>query len=118
MSTFTHEQIIAHVTAWYGRIHPERVLPDMRSEAEMNKRVMEIALTALKATAPVTIPPHVLDAMSEMCDGGFDAQGIWDLCRQEFALAALNEPQQCAHVNMDCDDGQARCLGCGKFWEV
>lgn len=30
---------------------------------------------------PNDIPPHVLDAMSDMCDGGFDAQGIWDLCR-------------------------------------
>lgn len=49
----------------------------------MNKHILEIALAAL--VVPSDIPPHVLDAMSDMCDGGFDAQGIWDLCRESTA---------------------------------
>jgi len=48
----------------------------------MNKREMEIALASL--TVPEDIPPHVLDAMSDMCDAGFYAQGIWDLCRKSI----------------------------------
>lgn len=33
------------------------------------------------ADVPDDIPRHVLDKMSDMCDGGFDGQGIWDLCK-------------------------------------
>lgn len=33
------------------------------------------------ADVPDDIPRPVLDRMSDMCDGGFDAQGIWDLCK-------------------------------------
>ena len=37
----------------------------------------------------------------------------------EIALAALTaEPAKCGHVNLDCDDGKAVCLSCGKVWEV
>ncbi|HEC6392612.1 TPA: hypothetical protein ACIBXF_002491 [Salmonella enterica subsp. enterica serovar Mississippi] len=37
----------------------------------------------------------------------------------EIALAALTaEPAKCGNVNMDCDDGKAVCLSCGKVWEV
>lgn len=37
----------------------------------------------------------------------------------EIVLAALTaEPAKCGHVNMDCDDGKAVCLSCGKVWEV
>ncbi|MEC5643575.1 hypothetical protein [Citrobacter koseri] len=40
-----------------------------------------------------------------------------DLAR--IALAALTaEPAKCGHVNLDCDDGKAVCLSCGKVWEV
>jgi hypothetical protein len=51
-------------------------------------KALEIALASL--TAPDDIPPHVLDSMSDMCDGGFDAQGIWDLCR-----ASIMPPTPC-----------------------
>lgn len=37
----------------------------------------------------------------------------------EIALAALTaEPAKCGHVNLDCDEGKAVCLSCGKVWEV
>lgn len=36
-----------------------------------------------------------------------------------IALASLTaEPAKCGHVNLDCDDGKAVCLSCGKVWEV
>lgn len=52
-----------------------------------------IKLYAEPQTVALTddIPPHVLDAISDMCDGGFDAQGIWDLCRAAM-LNASQEP--------------------------
>lgn len=59
--------------------------------AAKNLALAEIALAAL--TAPDDIPPPVLDAMSDMCDAGFDAQGIWDLCKAE--ITGENEPQPC-----------------------
>lgn len=83
MMEFTKQQLITHVTAKAARIKPDSQANDSRrNEALMNKRVLEIALAAL--TAPDYIPPHVLDAMSDMCDGGFNAQGIWDLCRESI----------------------------------
>ena len=34
-------------------------------------------------------------------------------------LAVLTaEPAKCGHINLDCDDGKAVCLHCGKTWEV
>ncbi|MEG6190725.1 hypothetical protein [Enterobacter kobei] len=34
-------------------------------------------------------------------------------------LAVLTaEPAKCVHINLDCDDGKAVCLDCGKTWEV
>lgn len=37
----------------------------------------------------------------------------------EIALKALTaEPAKCGHINLDCDDGKAVCLSCGKVWEV
>lgn len=37
----------------------------------------------------------------------------------EIALDVLTaEPAKCGHVNLDCDDGKAVCLSCGKVWEV
>lgn len=42
-----------------------------------------------------------------------------DLRLAEITLAALTaEPAKCGHVNLDCDDGKAVCLSCGKVWEV
>lgn len=36
-----------------------------------------------------------------------------------IALASLTaEPAKCGHENLDCDDGKAVCLSCGKVWEV
>lgn len=34
-------------------------------------------------------------------------------------LAVLTaEPAKRGHINLDCDDGKAVCLHCGKTWEV
>lgn len=75
---FTKEQLIAHITPKLARIKPDSQVNDnLRNEALMNKRVLEIALAALTA-----------------------------------------EPAKCGHVNLDCDDGKAVCLSCGKVWEV
>lgn len=62
-----------------GMVRAWDYLNDDAAPPEVVKRLAEIALALL--TVPDDIPPHVLDAMSEMCDAGFDAQGIWDLCR-------------------------------------
>lgn len=86
---FTKEQLIEHIAPKAARIKPDsQVSEKLRNEALMNKRVFEIALAVL--TAPDYVPPHVQDAMRDMCDGGFDAQGIWDLCRE-----AIMPPAPC-----------------------
>ena len=37
----------------------------------------------------------------------------------EIAMAALTaESEKCGHINLDCDDGKAVCLHCGKTWEI
>ena len=50
MSTITKEQLIAHITPKLARIKPHKQVNDnLRNEALMNKRVLEIALAALTA---------------------------------------------------------------------
>lgn len=55
------------------------------------RRVIKLYAEPQTVALPDDIPPHVLDAISDMCDGGFDAQGIWDLCRAAM-LNASQEP--------------------------
>lgn len=102
---FTKEQLIAHITTKAARIKPDMQRNNsLRIEALMNKRELEIALASL--TVPDDIPPHVLDAMSDMCDAGFDAQGIWDLCRKSILPS---EPcPRCGTVS-DRPDGAHYC---------
>ncbi|RAP71270.1 hypothetical protein ACZ87_01917 [Candidatus Erwinia dacicola] len=72
---FTKEQLIAHIAAKASRIKPDLQVNDsLRIEALMNKRVLEIALASL--TVPDDIPPHVLDAMSDMCDAGYHTASV------------------------------------------
>ena len=97
MMEFTKEQLIAHITAKAARIKPDMQINNtLRIEALMNKRELEIALASL--TVPDAIPPHVLDAMSDMCDAGFDAQGIWDLCRK-----SILPPEPCPRCGIVSD---------------
>ncbi|WP_142971395.1 hypothetical protein [Enterobacter hormaechei] len=50
---------------------------------------------------------------------GLDEDESNTLAALRIALAALTaEPAKCGHVNVDCDDGKALCLSCGKVWEV
>jgi len=105
MMEFTKEQLIAHITAKAARIKPDMLINyTLRIEALMNKRELEIALASL--TVPDAIPPHVLDAMSDMCDAGFDAQGIWDLCRK-----SILPPEPCPRCGIVSDrpDGAHYC---------
>ncbi|WP_421637174.1 hypothetical protein [Enterobacter ludwigii] len=105
MKEYTKEQLIEHITVKAGRIKPNRQVNDnLRTEALMNKRTLEIALASL--TVPDDIPSHVLDAMSDMCDAGFDAQGIWDLCRK-----AILPPEPCPRCGKVSDrpDGAHYC---------
>lgn len=105
MMEVTKKQLIAHITEKVGRIKPDSQVNDnLRNEALMNKRTLEIALASL--TAPDDIPPHVLDAMSDMCDAGFDAQGIWDLCRK-----SILPPEPCPRCGTVSDrpDGAHYC---------
>jgi len=75
---FTKEQLIEltreDVEFWRER---DELIPSMQTA--MRLRQAEIALAVL--TAPDDIPRPVLDSMSDKCDAGFDAQGIWDLCK-------------------------------------
>lgn len=103
--TFTKEQLIAHITPKMARIKPDSQVNDnLRNEALMNKRVFEIALAVL--SAPDYIPPHVEDTMGDMCDGGFNAQGIWDLCRE-----SIMPPEPCPRCGTKSDrpDGMHYC---------
>jgi hypothetical protein len=79
---FTKEQLIDRINEALlcvrNCITPDNELQTLKKTVA----IYEIALAAL--TAPDYIPPHILDTMSDMCDGGFDAQGIWDLCRESF----------------------------------
>ncbi|HCR1912116.1 hypothetical protein PO360_21605 [Enterobacter ludwigii] len=105
MMEFTKEQLIAHITTKAARIKPDMQRNNsLRIEALMNKRELEIALASL--TVPDDIPPHVLDAMSDMCDAGFDAQGIWDLCRK-----SILPPEPCPRCGTVSDrpDGAHYC---------
>ncbi|EMV7411142.1 hypothetical protein AADQ46_004714 [Enterobacter soli] len=105
MMEFTKEQLIAYITTKAARIKPDMQRNiSLRIEALMNKRELEIALASL--TVPDDIPPHVLDAMSDMCDGGFDAQGIWDLCRK-----SILPPEPCPRCGTVSDrpDGAHYC---------
>ncbi|MDE4745132.1 hypothetical protein ABK814_18390 [Enterobacter hormaechei] len=105
MMEFTKEQLIAHIAAKAARIKPDSQVNDsLRIEALMNKRELEIALASL--TAPDDIPLHVLDAMSGMCDAGFNAQGIWDLCRK-----SILPPEPCPRCGIVSDrpDGAHYC---------
>ncbi|HCR0902812.1 hypothetical protein [Enterobacter cloacae complex sp. 2023EL-00624] len=81
-SRFTKEQLIdaAKFSVNHWKDVAERY--PKNGDYKIQLAVSEIALAAL--TAPDYIPPHVLDAMSDMCDGGFNAQGIWDLCRESI----------------------------------
>lgn len=81
---FTKEQLIAHITRHSDEIS-RLIKQQSHHDNEYRKKLLavnEVALAAL--TAPEYIPPHVLDAMSDMCDEGFNAQGIWDLCRESI----------------------------------
>ena len=77
-SRFTKEQLIARAKE---NLRALECFP-LQAVPQMDLALMKIAIAVL--TAPDNIPPHVLDAMSDMCDGGFNAQGIWDLCRESI----------------------------------
>lgn len=77
-SRFTKEQLIARAQE---NLRALECFP-LQAVPQMDLALMKIAMAVL--TAPDYIPPHVLDAMSDMCDGGFNAQGIWDLCRESI----------------------------------
>lgn len=81
---FTKEQLMEHVTRQLDQYHRLIKAQPLGDNTYNHKTIaaMEIARAAL--SAPNYIPPHVLDAMSDMCDGGFNAQGIWALCRESI----------------------------------
>ncbi|EPL0394290.1 hypothetical protein QCJ66_000951 [Enterobacter ludwigii] len=80
--SFTKEHLIEHAKK---HIAHDMWLKKKFGENHNTPATVELAEIALAVlTAPDYIPPHVLDAMSDMCDGGFNAQGIWDLCRESI----------------------------------
>lgn len=101
---FTKEQLIERLKHHKAtaEMFAEDALKSMA--AKMDVRIFEIALASL--TAPEDIPPHVLDAMSDMCDGGFDGQGIWDLCHESIMPPAACP--RCGTVS-DRPDGGHYC---------
>jgi hypothetical protein len=78
---FTKEQLIAHITPRLARIKTDsRVNDNLRNEALMNKRVLEIALAAL--TAP-ELPPEGTGARGRSIDANYRRQGAktgWETC--------------------------------------
>lgn len=79
---FTKEQLIAKAREQIAFCRHTKITGESRTHVNQCSALFEIALSVL--TAPDYIPPHVQDAMSDMCDGGFDGQGIWDLCRESI----------------------------------
>lgn len=109
MEKFTKEQLIerAKSVIHLAARHPES------HTARLDAAINETALAAL--TTPDDIPPPVLDAMSDMCDAGFDAQGIWDLCKAE--ITGKNETQPCPRcgVTSTRPNGEHYCHSiCGE----
>ncbi|EGF4813902.1 hypothetical protein ICF92_003247 [Escherichia coli] len=108
MTKFTKEQLIEQAQedadTWRAAAEQFSPHPAQRQYAAIRLRVAEIALAAL--TAPDYIPPHVEDAMGDMCDGGFNAQGIWDLCRE-----SIMPPEPCLRCGTVSDrpDGAHYC---------
>ncbi|MCE3116829.1 hypothetical protein LXD80_13605 [Enterobacter sp. ASE] len=102
--TFTKDQLIERVK--HHKATAEMFAEDAVKSvaAKMDVMIFEIALASL--TAPDYIPPHVLDAMSDMCDGGFNAQGLWDLCRE-----SIMPPKPCTRCGTTSDrpDGGHYC---------
>ncbi|WP_343439681.1 hypothetical protein [Enterobacter hormaechei] len=109
-NSFTKEQLIERVK--HHKATAEMFADDAVKSmaAKMDVMIFEIALTLL--TAPDYIPPHVLDAMSDMCDGGFNAQGIWDLCRESIMPPA--PCPRCGNVSERPDGGHYCHVGKGQ----
>ncbi|PWI82112.1 hypothetical protein DEO48_00720 [Enterobacter sp. CGMCC 5087] len=104
MMEFTKEQLIERINetlpCFRHCITPDNELQTLKKTVA----IYEVALAVL--TAPDDIPPHVLDGMSDMCDAGFDGQGIWDLCR-----ASIMPPTPCPRCGTVSDrpDGAHYC---------
>lgn len=85
---FTKEQLIAKAREQIAFCRHTKITGEGRTHVNQCSALFEIALAAL--TAPDYIPPHVDDAMGDMCDGGYNAQGIWALC-----LESIMPPTPC-----------------------
>lgn len=101
---FTKEQLHSRAKARMERMQEAMREHSGSPDACMDLRLAEIALAVL--TAPEYIPPHVEDSMGDMCDGGYNAQGIWDLCR-----ASIMPPAPCPRCGTISDrpDGAHYC---------
>lgn len=78
MNTITNEQLIAHITAKMARIKPDSQVNDnLRNEALMNKRTLEIALVTLTAEPAAGGYQPAIDILRDRAarelDGGFRA---------------------------------------------
>ncbi|WP_116291004.1 hypothetical protein [Enterobacter hormaechei] len=101
---FTKEQLISRIGVLMARRKESLSMKLFVEEFGADVEILKIALAVL--TAPDYIPHNVLDAMSDMCDGGFHAQGIWDLCRE-----SIMPPAPCARCGTVSDrpDGVHYC---------
>lgn len=78
MNTITNELLIAHITAKVARIKPDsQVNENLRNEALMNKRALEIALATLTAKPAAGGYQPAIDILRDRAarelDGGFRA---------------------------------------------
>lgn len=89
---------------------------------EQAQKIIEAAdevITALAGTNDDVHPEsdNMLRLWDDLNDRYAPPEVVRELAR--IALASLTaEPAKCGHVNLDCDDGKAVYLSCGKVWEV
>lgn len=108
---FTKEQLIAKAREQIAFCRHTKIKGEGRTHVNQCSALFEIALAALNA--PDYIPPHVDDALGDMCDGGYNAQGIWALCRE-----SIMPPAPCPRCGIKSDrpDGAHYCH-VGTKWE-
>jgi hypothetical protein len=89
-----------------------------RQQAQQIIEAADAVITALAGTNEDVHPDNstkMVRLYDDLNDHYAPPEVVRELAR--IALASL-DAAKCGHINLDCDDGKAVCLHCGKTWEV